>query len=73
MKPGATLIGGDIIGNVFENNLLNEHRILVPPKSKGRVVSVVPPGNYTIKDTLVELEYDGKIHPICMSHFWPVR
>ena len=40
IKPGAMLTGGDILGNVFENNLLNEHRILLPPKAKGRVVSV---------------------------------
>lgn len=67
------LTGGDIIGNVFENNLLNEHRILLPPKAKGRVVSVAPAGNYSIRETLVELEYDGKVHKYGMSHFWPVR
>ena len=56
------LTGGDILGNVFENNLLNEHRILLPPKAKGRVVSVQQAGNYNIKDCLVELEFDGKVH-----------
>jgi V-type H+-transporting ATPase subunit A len=54
IKPGAIIKGGDILGTVFENNLLNEHRILVPPKVKGTVLSVVESGNYTIKDTIVE-------------------
>jgi len=73
IKPGAIVSGGDIIGNVFENNLLHDHRILLPPKAKGKVISVVEPGTYNIKDTLVEVEYDNKVYKYGMSHFWPVR
>jgi V-type H+-transporting ATPase subunit A len=51
--------GGDILGNVFENNLLHDHRILLPPRAKGRVISVQEAGNYNIKDDLVEIEFDG--------------
>lgn len=46
--------GGDILGTVFENNLLSEHRILVPPRLKGTVISVVEAGMYNIKETIVE-------------------
>lgn len=59
IKPGATLTGGDILGSVFENNLLHDHRILLPPGAKGKVISVQEAGNYNIKDDLVEIEFDG--------------
>jgi vacuolar-type H+-ATPase catalytic subunit A/Vma1 len=59
IKPGAMITGGDILGNVFENNLLHDHRIMLPPKAKGRVISVVEAGNYNIKEPLVEVEFDG--------------
>lgn len=36
--------GGDIIGTCFENNLFDEHRILIPPKGKGKVVYIAPEG-----------------------------
>jgi V-type H+-transporting ATPase subunit A len=54
IKPGAMIKGGDILGTVFENNLLSEHRILVPPRLKGTVISVVEAGMYNIKETIVE-------------------
>lgn len=73
IKPGAIVTGGDILGNVFENNLLHEHRIMLPPRAKGRVISVEQAGNYNIKDNLVEIEFDGQTHKFGMSHFWPVR
>ena len=73
VKIGSMLTGGDILGTCFENNLFDEHRILVPPRAKGKVVSIVEEGNYNIKEKIIELEYDGKIHKFSMSHNWPVR
>jgi V-type H+-transporting ATPase subunit A len=49
VKPGAIISGGDILGSVFENNLLHDHRIMLPPSAKGRVISVAEAGNYNIK------------------------
>lgn len=60
MKIGTLVTGGDIIGTVFENNLFDEHRILVPPKAKGRITYIAEDDNYTIVDKILELEYDGK-------------
>jgi vacuolar-type H+-ATPase catalytic subunit A/Vma1 len=54
------LTSGDIYGIVFENNLFNEHKIMVPPKAKGRVTRIAEKGNYTIDDKILTLEYDGK-------------
>lgn len=73
IKIGSLLGGGDIIGTCFENNLFDEHRIMLPPKAKGKVTWIAPHGNYTIKDKIIELEFDGKKYEHSMSHYWPVR
>ena len=65
--------GGDIYGHVFENPLFNEHKILLPPKAKGKIVDIAPEGDYTIQDPVIELEYDGEIKKYGMSHMWAVR
>ena len=65
--------GGDIIGTCFESNLFNEHRILVPPKIKGKVTYMAIDGNYTIEDEILEVEYDGNKYKVKMAHNWPVR
>lgn len=31
-KAGDLIAAGDVIGTVFENDLFNEHRIMMPPK-----------------------------------------
>ena len=72
-KKGQLLVGGDIIGYVKENDLFSQHKILLPPKAKGRVVEQQPEGSYNITQELIELEHDGKSKKYTMSHFWPVR
>jgi len=66
-------VGGDIFGTAYENNLFDEHRILLPPKAKGRITFLAPEGNYGIKEKLIELEFDGKKTEYSMVHKWPVR
>ena len=72
-KPGSMLNGGDVIGFVHENDLFCEHKILVPPKIKGKLLEIQPSGNYNVTETVLELENDNKIIKLPMSHFWPVR
>ncbi|KFG31322.1 putative vacuolar ATP synthase subunit A, partial [Toxoplasma gondii GAB2-2007-GAL-DOM2] len=62
---------GDIIGTVHENNLFLEHRIMIPPKIQGKVSWIAPAGSYTVKDTIMTLEYRGEQIPIQMAHDWP--
>ena len=38
-KEGDIISGGDIFGQVYENELIPEHNIMCPPKSKGTVSS----------------------------------
>ena len=33
---------------------------MLPPKSRGTVTYLAPPGNYTIKDVVLETEFDGQ-------------
>lgn len=73
IKEGTIVTGGDIFATVHESNLFDEHRIMVPPKGKGRVTYIAPEGNYTICDKVLELEYEGKAYTYSMSQQWPVR
>jgi len=69
-KPNQLLSGGDVIGYVREIDLFYEHKILLPPKAKGRVSEQQPEGNYNVNQPIIELDGDKKYS---MSHFWPVR
>jgi len=73
VKEGQIITGGDVLGSCFENSLFDEHRILVPPKIKGKLTWIAPHGNYTIQETIATVEYDNKTHKISMCHWWPVR
>ena len=33
--------------------------MMLPPKSRGTVTYLAPPGNYTIQDVVLETEFDG--------------
>ena len=48
LKKGDVLAAGDVIGTVWENDLFAEHRIMMPPKSFGRVEELMPKGMYTV-------------------------
>lgn len=73
LKIGDHITGGDIYGNVFENSLLNEHSILLPPRARGTITSIAEAGSYGVADPILELEFDGKKHSYSMMHTWPVR
>lgn len=72
-KVGDIVTGGDIIGSTWENDLFNEHRIMIPPKVYGRIKEIMPKGNYHVSDVVAVLDFEGKDKEIKMSHFWPVR
>jgi len=65
---------GDEVGSVFENDLFSKHIIMVPPKVSGRILEVMPQGNYCVAQAVAVIETtSGKRKEITMSHFWPVR
>ena len=72
-KPGDKLSGGDVIGTVQETSAIL-HKIMVPPKLKGEVVSVIAEGEYTVDEVVCVLrDESGKEHQLSMSQRWPVR
>jgi len=73
IKIGDLITGGDVLGTTYENDLFNEHRIMVPPKLYGRVVEIMPKGTYTVSQPVAVVEFEDKRKEISMSHFWPVR
>jgi V-type (H+)-ATPase V1 A subunit len=73
LKVGDHITGGDIFGSVWENSLLNDHKILLPPRARGTITHIAEKGSYTVKDTVLEVEFEGKTQEISMMHTWPVR
>jgi V-type H+-transporting ATPase subunit A len=72
-KVGDNVVGGDVLGTTWENDLFHEHRIMMPPKMYGKIVEIMPAGNYDVRQTVCVVDFDGKQKEIKMAHFWPVR
>ncbi|KAI9581361.1 V-type proton ATPase catalytic subunit A-like [Glossina fuscipes] len=72
VRVGCNLTGGDIYGVVYENTLV-KHRLMLHPRSKGRITFIAPPGNYTLNDVVMETEYDEVKTSHTMLQVWPVR
>jgi len=75
IRVGDTVTDGDVIGNVYENQLIKNHKIMIPPGISGTVQSIVKKGDYNVQKTLMEVKHGltGQVVTITMSHFWPVR
>jgi len=72
VKPGDILKSGEVFAKIQETTII-VHKVMVPPGTKGRVVSTVKSGSYTIQDTLLVLDEDGKKYELKMYQEWPVR
>jgi V-type H+-transporting ATPase subunit A len=73
LKVGDHITGGDVWGSVFENSLLNDHKILMPPRARGTITRIAEKGSYTVDEKILEVEFDGKKTEYSMMHSWPVR
>ncbi len=72
VKVGEKVEEGDIIGYVRETSLI-EHKIMIPPGVRGKLVWLAPEGDYTIEDPVAVVERDGRKIEVKMYHKWPVR
>ncbi|KAL2810977.1 vacuolar ATP synthase catalytic subunit A [Aspergillus granulosus] len=72
-KVGDHITGGDVWGSVFENSLLNDHKILLPPRARGTITRIAEAGSYTVEEQLLEIEFNGTKTTHGMMHTWPVR
>lgn len=68
---GDMVISGDIIGTVEESSIV-QHKIMVPNGIKGRIVSIED-GEYSIENTVCEVETNDGTKGITMMQKWPVR
>jgi V-type H+-transporting ATPase subunit A len=80
IREGQPVTGGDIIGVVYENEIINSHKILVPPNVYGTVTKIHSRGTdgqetFLVDDVVMEVynEAQDKTHYLTLSHFWPVR
>jgi V/A-type H+-transporting ATPase subunit A len=73
VKAGQSVFGGMVIGTVRETeNVL--HKILIPPRDKGTIISVVPEGDYTVQEAIAVLELENsQKKDIFLMHRWPIR
>ncbi len=72
VKFGDKVGPGDIYGTVQENEVI-EHKIMVPPKTKGTIVEMRE-GDFKVTDRIGKIKYeDGTIENITLIQKWPVR
>lgn len=48
MQVGDHVSGGDVFGTVYENSLVDNHRIMVSPRAMGTVTWVAEKGSYNV-------------------------
>jgi V-type H+-transporting ATPase subunit A len=79
-KEGQPVTGGDVIGIVYENEIIDSHKILVPPNVYGVIKKINTTGtdgkeDFFVDDVVMEVynESQDRTHYLTLSHFWPVR
>jgi V/A-type H+-transporting ATPase subunit A len=72
---GTHVVPGDILGVVPESQTI-EHRIMVPPHQRGRVMSICE-GEFTIHETVAVLHSESETgvdkYEVSLAQHWPVR
>ncbi|KAI9510371.1 V-type ATPase [Russula earlei] len=73
VKLGDHVSGGDIFGRVYENSLVDAHKIMLNPRAMGTVTHIAEKGSYAVDDVVLETEFDGKTTKHTLMQLWPVR
>lgn len=73
LKVGDHVSGGDIFGSVYENSLIDNHKIMLNPRALGTITRIAEKGAYSVEDTVLETEFDGKTTAHSLMQIWPVR
>lgn len=71
VKEGDMVVAGDILG-VVQENVVTEHRIMVPYGIEGKVVDIKI-GEFNIDQTIATIETKHGKKDVCMLQKWPVR
>lgn len=67
-KIGDHITGGDVFDTVYENSLLNDHKILLPPRARGTITRIAEKGSYTVEEKVLKVKFDGKKSEHIMMH-----
>ncbi|MBQ7726737.1 MAG: V-type ATP synthase subunit A [Clostridia bacterium] len=70
-KAGDAVTGGDEIGFVQETAIVR-HKIMVPPNLSGTLTAVYE-GDFTVEETVYQLDTGKGVQELSMMHAWPVR
>lgn len=49
LQVGDHISGGDIFGGVYENSLVDNHKIMLPPRALGTITHIAEKGSYTVE------------------------
>jgi V/A-type H+-transporting ATPase subunit A len=71
IEPGRQLAGGSVLGTVQETEGV-VHQIMVPPDLSGKLVSLAREGDYTVTQTIAELETPAGRRELTMLQRWPI-
>lgn len=71
VKEGDKVTGGDVLGTVQESAAI-VHKIMVPPDTTGRILSTKE-GDYTVEETIGQLETPSGRVNLRLMHEWPIR
>ncbi|WP_458207314.1 ATP synthase subunit A [Haladaptatus sp. NG-SE-30] len=69
VEEGDEVEPGDVVGIVPETESI-DHKVMVPPDYEGGEVVAIKDGNYSVTDTVVELDNGEEVQ---MQQEWPVR
>ena len=74
VKEGDILEAGQVLGEVQETESVL-HRVMIPPRQRGKVTKLAPAGQYDGHAVLCELldEAKGTTYKVGLFQYWPVR
>lgn len=73
LSCGNTVENNFILGTVKETESVT-HKILYSHKQNGKIIEIVPEGDYCITDVIAKVQLEnGKIVELTMVQHWPVR
>jgi V-type H+-transporting ATPase subunit A len=52
--------GGDIFGTVYENSLVDKHKVMVSPRARGTITHIAEKGSYSVE---VNHHPPARMHP----------
>lgn len=71
LAVGDLVEEGDVLGEVKETRMLTL-RIMTPPGVRGKVTDILE-GDFTVEDTPITLQNDGKKIEVSLKQDWPIR